>query len=242
MSVRVMTQVWDLDLPDSEKIVLLALADSANDEGHCWPSMASLVRKCSKSDRTIQAAVRSLVEAKHLTRREVLGKGCNYTVHPRRDFAPEEISPPKTLPLTPEAASDKPSRTVIIEEREVRARAILSSPQWKAFKAMRRQIKKPVNDTAEERLLAKLLALDDAGYPPGDVLDQSTEHCWQGVFKIEEPEDGRTNGHRHGAQRMAGPGPSTTLTMLRAANEAIARDGEDYRRAGAAIPAAELGG
>ena len=83
MSVRVMTAVWALALPDSEKIVLLALADCANDEGHCWPGMASLVAKCSKSERTIQGAVKSLCDAGHLTRREVLGKGCNYTVHPR---------------------------------------------------------------------------------------------------------------------------------------------------------------
>ena len=84
MSVRVMTAVWALVLPDSEKIVLLALADSANDEGHCWPGMKSLMAKCSKSDRTIQAAIKSLCVAGHLTRREVLGKGCNYTVHPAR--------------------------------------------------------------------------------------------------------------------------------------------------------------
>lgn len=107
-----MTLVWSLDLPDSEKIVLLALADCANDEGHCWPSMRSLTVKCSKSDRTIQYAIKKLVEEGHLTRREVPGKGCNYSVHPRNSCAPEEIAPPKGTTQTPEAASDKPSRTI----------------------------------------------------------------------------------------------------------------------------------
>jgi hypothetical protein len=127
VSVRVMSLVWAIDLPDSEKIVLLALADSANDEGQCWPSMATLARKCSKTDRTVQAAIKSLVAAGHLTRIEVPGKGCRYSVHPQ--CAPEVISPPKPLrpeaasprkdyppkpaTLTPEAASDKPSRTII---------------------------------------------------------------------------------------------------------------------------------
>lgn len=112
-----MTAVWALALPDSEKIVLLALADCANDEGHCWPGMASLVRKCSKTDRTIQTAIKSLCDAGHLTRREVPGKGCNYTVHPRSDFTPEAASPrngcatpPKPVRGTPEAASGKPSK------------------------------------------------------------------------------------------------------------------------------------
>lgn len=116
MSVRVMTAVWELPLPDSEKIVLLALADCANDEGHCWPSMATLARKCSKSDRTVQTAIKALVDAGHLTRREVLGKGCNYTVHPRSGFTPEAASPPKQVRDTPEVASGKPSKNHQVEE------------------------------------------------------------------------------------------------------------------------------
>ena len=51
MSVRLMTEVWAVSLPDSEKLVLLALADCANDEGLCWPSMATLARKCSNSEK-----------------------------------------------------------------------------------------------------------------------------------------------------------------------------------------------
>lgn len=117
MSVRVMTAVWALALPDSEKIVLLALADCANDEGHCWPGMKSLMAKCSKSERTVQGAIQKLVEAGHLTRREVLGKGCNYTVHPRSDCAPAAIAPrserqqpPQPLRDTPAAVAGKPSK------------------------------------------------------------------------------------------------------------------------------------
>ena len=82
MSIRVMSQVWEIELPDSEKLVLLALADSANDEGACWPSMRTLAGKCSKSDRTVQAAIKLLVEKGHLSRIEVPGKGCRYYVHP----------------------------------------------------------------------------------------------------------------------------------------------------------------
>lgn len=127
MSVRVMTEVWNLNLPDSQKIVLLALADSANDEGHCWPSMLSLARKCSKGQRTVQGVIKALVEAGHVTRREVAGRGCEYWVHPRKDCAPADTAPvqssrpagtaprrrcaepPQPLRDTPAAAADKPS-------------------------------------------------------------------------------------------------------------------------------------
>jgi hypothetical protein len=112
-----MTRVWDLDLPDSDKIVLLALADCANDEGHCWPGIASLVRKCSKGERTVQASIKRLVDAGHLTRREVLGKGCNYTVHPRSAGTPAIPAPPQRMTETPAAAAGKPSVTVITEAK-----------------------------------------------------------------------------------------------------------------------------
>jgi hypothetical protein len=121
MSVRMMTLVWELDLPDSEKLVLLALADCANDEGHCWPGMTTLKKKCTKSDRTIQLAIKMLCGKGHLTRREVPGKGCNYTVRPRGNGAAGVTSPPKGTTQTPEAASGKPSRTINYSaEAEVR--------------------------------------------------------------------------------------------------------------------------
>lgn len=131
-----MSLVWSLDLPDSQKIVLLALADCANDEGHCWPSMASLSKKCSKGERTIQGVVKELVAAGHLTRKEVPGKGCNYYVHPRSDCAP--VTPAETAPRsdcapqgttqTPAAAADKPSRTT---NKHTETRARLIPDDWK---------------------------------------------------------------------------------------------------------------
>lgn len=131
MSVRAMSAVWELDLPDSDKIVLLALADCANDEGHCWPSVASLVLKCSKSERTIQGSIKRLVDEGHLTRREVQGKGCNYTVHPnmkricpRSDSTPAATAPPQRTTLTPAAAADKPSRTINSEAKASSQRVV----------------------------------------------------------------------------------------------------------------------
>lgn len=90
MSVKMMTLVWQIELPDSEKIVLLALADAANDEGYCWPGMKSLARKCSKGERTVQGCIQSLEAKGHLTRNEEQGLRCTYFVHPRSACAPAE--------------------------------------------------------------------------------------------------------------------------------------------------------
>jgi hypothetical protein len=129
-----MTRVWDLELPDSDKLVLLALADSANDEGHCWPSVASLVSKCSKSERTIQGSIKRLVDEGLLLRREVPGKGCNYTVLPktgattagRKDRTGALAAPPQRTTLTPAAAADKPLKNHQSEDKSSETRVIES--------------------------------------------------------------------------------------------------------------------
>jgi hypothetical protein len=95
VSIRIMSLVWTTALPDSEKLVLLALADCANDDGVCWPSMRALVAKCSKTDRTIQAAIKSLANAGHLTRVERPGKGVLYTIHPASASGMEGYEPPQ---------------------------------------------------------------------------------------------------------------------------------------------------
>lgn len=50
MSVRVLAKVWD-HFPGggSELLVLLALADWADDVGRCWPSMSAIGEKCRLS-------------------------------------------------------------------------------------------------------------------------------------------------------------------------------------------------
>lgn len=206
MSVRIMTAVWRVSLPDSEKLVLLALADCANDEGHCWPSMRSLVAKCSKSDRTIQASIKALCEAGHLTRREVSGKGCNYTVHPRSDVTPEAASPPKPLTSTPEAASDKPSRTVIPSEakassgKRAKKKFVLPShipaEPWQDFCDMRRRIGKPMTLRAMELAVGRLDKLAEDGWPPGDVLNHCTLNSYQGIYPPKDQRNDRPPGQQ----------------------------------------------
>jgi hypothetical protein len=62
-----MSEVWQTKLPTIEKMVLLIIADHANDEGtEAWPSQATMAKKASLSIRTIQRAVNSLVKTKFL--------------------------------------------------------------------------------------------------------------------------------------------------------------------------------
>jgi hypothetical protein len=62
VSIKIVTLAWDVCLPHAEKLVFLALADNANDERICWPSVATLGRKCGLEDRSIRRVIARLVD------------------------------------------------------------------------------------------------------------------------------------------------------------------------------------
>lgn len=53
MSIKLMSRAWELDIPTGQKMILLALADRASDEGECWPGNDELKRKGSMSSRSV---------------------------------------------------------------------------------------------------------------------------------------------------------------------------------------------
>lgn len=115
MSIKLMTAVWEReDLASTQKLVLLALADWANDEGLCWPSINRLAVKASLTARAVQKAIRSLEDVGFIRREEIAGKGNRYwisipvnNVHPCTTFTPplNEVHP------TPEPRSPNTSKT-----------------------------------------------------------------------------------------------------------------------------------
>lgn len=124
MSVRVMSAVWDLDLSTFEKLVLLALADCANDDGECWPSIATLKRKTGAGERTIQRSINALEAAGVLKRVIVVGKGNRYFVLPRHSGTPAAKAPPPEKTQTPATVAPKPSRTINSKHTDPRGRLI----------------------------------------------------------------------------------------------------------------------
>jgi DNA-binding transcriptional ArsR family regulator len=61
MSIRLMTQVWELDLPLADKMVLLVIADHASDDGtNSYPSVGTIARKSSMSARNVQRCLSRL--------------------------------------------------------------------------------------------------------------------------------------------------------------------------------------
>jgi DNA-binding transcriptional ArsR family regulator len=58
-----MNWAWRQTLTPTLKLVLMALADSADDQGVCWPSVSTLAKKCSVSTRTVRRSLRVLMDS-----------------------------------------------------------------------------------------------------------------------------------------------------------------------------------
>jgi DNA-binding transcriptional ArsR family regulator len=108
MSIALMTVVWRMDIGCTDKMVLLALADAANDEGVTWIALKSrrddkldLMKKSSLGQRAVQMALRRLEAAGYLSRVEKPGRGVIYTVTPQ---GAHEVHPPRGAPDAPGGA------------------------------------------------------------------------------------------------------------------------------------------
>ncbi len=227
MSIRLMTSVWERsDINATQKLVLLALADWANDEGLCWPSIAKLAVKSSLTARCVQKAIRSLEELGFIKRDEVIGKGNRYwiaiplnEVHPCTTFTP----PLNDVHPTPEPGSPNTSIT-----HQSNTNVIIGLPDWlpidawEGWLAMRKKLKKPATERAMQMAIKKLQDLAGQGNDPAAVLDQSTMAGWTDLYPIKR--DMSKNGKRNYTAK-SDDGLSSTA---RAALSVFGDDGSDY--------------
>lgn len=95
MSNRILSKAWKVSLPPMEKLVLIALADRANDAtAQCWPSIETLRQDTGASERTVQRSLAGLRLAGHISRHSDPKRKANvFTVHPRHSDTPDTEAP-----------------------------------------------------------------------------------------------------------------------------------------------------
>lgn len=145
MSVKAMGQVWELDLPQRDLIVLLALADHADHfGGNAYPSLGLIAWKVGVSERTVQRSVSKLVKMGVLESQPRPGKTTVYQLqldrcprkqpyqpdNPRQSATPDKLSPLTSQPrkgrATPDiAVSPEPS----IENRPTTTAVAVKEPE-----------------------------------------------------------------------------------------------------------------
>ena len=118
MSTIIMSACWPLqDMSGPQKAVLISLADNANDEGFCWPSVARISERTCLAERTVQAAIKWLCVAGILSVRERMGRSTMYTLTPAAYAPPQKLHPAADAPSPPQLTTQTPAaaapRTVI---------------------------------------------------------------------------------------------------------------------------------
>lgn len=123
MSTILMTACWPLQgMSPAQKSVLISLADNANDDGVCWPSIAKIGLRTCLSERAVRNAVRWLEEAQILVSHQRFGRSTWYTLTPAA-YAPGTKCPPaadapsprQEMPPTPAPAAPRTVKEPSIE-------------------------------------------------------------------------------------------------------------------------------
>jgi hypothetical protein len=100
VSIEVMAAVWRSDVPAPMRMTLLALADSADDNGLCWPSVRTLAAKCQAGESTVRRHLQALEADGLLASRQRFNQSSLYRINVAGVLA-RKAEPPKTRSAPP---------------------------------------------------------------------------------------------------------------------------------------------
>jgi len=137
-------------ITSTQKLVLFALADMANDAGECWPSASVLAADCCLSERAVRSAFDALEAIGLLTGERALGYatrwGVNIGAVPDFDALPAKASPPEKaevgrneVPVSPEQDSGPP-RNEVQDPPEPASDRTLNNPQLNPHESPEREM------------------------------------------------------------------------------------------------------
>lgn len=125
MSTKIMALCWPIQINPTAKSVLISLADNANDEGYCWPSIKTIAERTCLSSRSVIRAIEALEEVGLLVADRSNGRHSKYWIKPKpvtdshrcQSVTSDRESPNQchsvTAPVTESHTNHKePSRTV----------------------------------------------------------------------------------------------------------------------------------
>ena len=117
MSVKKISEVWELALPANTKLVLLCFADFANDDGVCYPSIDRIAHKTGYGVRQVQRIIHSELTSTGLL--AILEKGVGgrgnypvYQVHPEKGVKMSPFNHKKGVKMSPFTQERVTSTTV----------------------------------------------------------------------------------------------------------------------------------
>jgi hypothetical protein len=208
VSIKIMTIVWDrTDLNQSQTLVALALADHADDEGVCWPSIDRIAKYARLQRRATQRIVRQLEDLELLGVERATGRGqtSRYQFRLGQKGAPKtplsEIKgAPKTPFIDPSVSRDDTKGCRETTQKGVTATTPespittiepsgLDRVAWQRWVDYRKALRKPIKPVSIPAAQRKLAGF---GADQGAVVEQSIANGWQGLFGPKEGNGTRT--------------------------------------------------
>lgn len=111
MSTMLMGLCWPLKMSPTLKSVLISLADQANDQGYCWPSIATMSERTCLSERAVRGAVRAL-EAMGLLHTDVGAMKSNRYILRVREFIAAEHAKEQLARVEEQSVANSPRHHV----------------------------------------------------------------------------------------------------------------------------------
>lgn len=238
-----MTAVFRLDIPSTQKFVLLVMADAAGDDGgHSFQKVSTICKKTSLKESTVREALSTLRRMGYLEieQSSVRGKATTYRV-----LMPSCPPVDRPLPSRPLPTGGLTSSTQRIDLQHVAktedvslmnqnlltvlepSEEIVPVSLWLAFAEMRKKIRKPMTDHAGELIRRELRKLKEQGDDPIEVLEQSIRNSWQDVYPLKKDRPTKGTADGDGTSRK-------TFDAIRRETsvDAIRRTVENYNKVG----------
>jgi hypothetical protein len=183
MSVYISAAVWrNSKASGTALLVLISLADQANDDGTCWPSVHNIAKRCRVDDRTVQRRLDELEHLGEITRERRDHRSTIYTVRVTEgdaDATSDNLPPVAETP--PPGGAGATQGVALVPPRNV------SEPS--VSKSRARQTSLPENwqpkAKEQERALAMDLDIDVEVERFRNHAEQNDRRCvsWDAAFR-----------------------------------------------------------
>ncbi|ECK2272848.1 helix-turn-helix domain-containing protein [Salmonella enterica subsp. enterica serovar Muenster] len=120
MSMNLMAKAMSIKVGNPlRKLVLIKLADNANDNGECWPSYQHIADHCECSKSAVKEHISALIKLGLMTKENRVGvnngKGNTSNVY-RLHLTSTPVPPESTPPVPPESTGGAPKSTPVPPE------------------------------------------------------------------------------------------------------------------------------
>ncbi len=185
MSMRLMVEVMGLKLGSPlKKLVLLKLADNANDKGECWPSYGHIADQCEIGKSTVRKHVKELEDMGFLKVENRKGpKGNTSNLY---HIIAHPVSPDSIGCITREHTPVSPDSTGISHIESVKE--TVNETVWPPYitkeieseiKSLRKAAKAPLTDRSKKMLIKQLDLAIQSGYTIDQCMDVWSISGWR---------------------------------------------------------------